>query len=861
MAKKQEKIEEIKKVIPEKIQQASLEDIMGDRYATYAKYVIQDRAIPDVRDGLKPVQRRIIFGMYHSNNTFKKPYRKSASSVGEVMGKYHPHGDSSIYEALVHMSQPWKYRVPLIDFQGNNGSIDGDNAAAHRYTEARIAEITEELTRDIEKDTVEMQLTFDDSQLEPSVLPGRFPNLLVNGTQGIAVAMATNIPPHNLGEMIQAAIYRLEYPTCSLDDLLKIVKGPDFPTGGMIYRTDSLRGIYETGHGRIEIIAKTEIKNTGDIQQILIKEIPYGVIKTKLVRDIDEIRFNKTIDGLIEVRDESDHKGLRIAIDLKKEVNAEKILHYLYSKTDLKSAFSANMVAIVGGHPTTLNLITYLDAFLAHQVEVVTHLSTYDLAKATARIEIVSGLIKAISILDQVVKAIRASKDKANAIDNLINKFAFSKPQAEAIVNLQLYKLTNTDITTLKHEQKELSEQISTLEGILKSRKKLDKVIISDLTAIMKKYATDRLSRIIPAPKESLTVDQRDLIAKTDCMVVVTYDGYLKRSTLKSFKSSEGSFPGLKAKDRLIGYHQATTLDFVLAFTSLGNYVYVPIHEITETKWKDEGRHINERMNMNPEEKLIKAIIVGDFKPDASIVIMTKLGQIKRTLLTEFQAVRYSKAMQCIRLMDGDHVADVALTFGQSDLLLATNEGKATCFNENELTPIGIRAGGVKAIQQLNAKEQLVSLVSFEPDERQKMVLLTQEGQWRIFDSNYFTRTPRLGKLQFVYRSFKTEIHNLVYWQRLPKTEEDIFLTAVLSNDQTMPMKIHDLSPTPVDKYAKANIKLPKNVSIVSAYQESMQVINKTTKTYPIKVVKKSEEQTEGKTSKKVSLFDDDSSK
>lgn len=861
MAKKPSQTEAFKKIIPEKIQQAALEDIMGDRYATYAKYVIQDRAIPDVRDGLKPVQRRIIYGMYHSNNTFKKPYRKSASSVGEVMGKYHPHGDGSIYEALVHMSQSWKYRVPLIDFQGNNGSIDGDNAAAHRYTEARLAEITEELTRDIEKDTVEMQLTFDDSQLEPSVLPGRFPNLLVNGTQGIAVAMATNIPPHNLIEVIQAAMYRLENPTCSLDDLLKIVKGPDFPTGGMIYRTDALRDIYETGHGRIEIIAKTEIKNTGDIQQLLIKEIPYGVIKTKLVRDIDEIRFNKTIDGILEVRDESDHKGLRIAIDLKKEANGEKILHYLYSKTDLKSSFSANMVAIVGGHPTTMNLVTYLDAFLAHQVDVITKLSTFDLAKAKSRIEIVSGLIKAITILDQVVKAIRASKDKSHAMDNLMKEFSFSKPQAEAIVNLQLYKLTNTDITSLKQEQKALTDQIETLEGILKSRKKLDKVIIHDLTSIMERYGTERLSRIIPAPKESLVVDQRDLIAKTDVMVVVTYDGYMKRSTLKSFKSSEGAFPGLKAKDRLIGYAQATTLDFVLGFTNLGNYVYVPVHELAETKWKDEGRHINERMNMNPEEKIIKAIIVGDFKADASIVIITKLGQIKRTLLPEFQAVRYSKAMQCIRLMEGDQVADVTLTYGNSDLIIATTEGKATCFNENELAPIGIRAGGVKAIQQLTAKEQVVGLLSIEPEERQKIIMLTQEGQWRIFDSNYLNRTARLGKLQFVYRSFKTEPHSLAYWQRLPKTEEDIFLTVVLSNDQTMPMKVDDLSPTPVDKYAKANMKLPKGTSIVSAYHESMQMITKSTKTYPIKIPSKTEGEKATKTAKNVSLFDDDTSK
>ncbi|MCX5775423.1 MAG: hypothetical protein NTV44_03575, partial [Firmicutes bacterium] len=466
------------KAFEEKIIISPLEDVMGERYATYAKYVIQDRAIPDVRDGLKPVQRRIIYAMYLDGNVFKKPTRKCATTVGSVMGHFHPHGDSSIYEALAHMSQDWKFRLPLIDFQGNNGSIDGDSPAAHRYTEARLAEISEELIRDIEKDTVDMQLTFDDTNFEPTVLPARFPNLLVNGTQGIAVALATNIPPHNLVEVTEAVLYRINHTHVTIDDLLQFVKGPDFPTGGIISTGDGLKAIYETGRGRVDVISRTKIVTENELTQIIVSEIPFGVIKSKLVRDIDMIRHNKTIDGIQEVRDESDHEGLRIAIDLKKEANPEIILSYLMNKTELRTAFNANMVAICNGHPRTLNLLQFIDAYIDHQVAVISRRSTFDLAKARARIHIVEGLIKAISILDIVVATIRASKDKGDAKKNLIAKFGFSEEQAEAIVVLQLYKLTNTDVTILTNEMKDLEKKIAELEGILSDRKKLDKVII-----------------------------------------------------------------------------------------------------------------------------------------------------------------------------------------------------------------------------------------------------------------------------------------------------------------------------------------------------------------------------------------------
>ncbi len=850
MAKKSKAIP---KPIVEKINVAPLEDIMGERYATYAKYVIQDRAIPDLRDGLKPVQRRIIYAMYHSNNVFRKPYRKSATSVGEVMGKYHPHGDASIYDALVHMSQPWKYRVPLIDFQGNNGSIDGDNAAAHRYTEVRLAQITEELVRDIDKNTVDTQLTFDDSQDEPVVLPARFPNLLVNGTQGIAVAMATNIPPHNLRDVIDAVIYRLGHKKATIEDLIDIVKGPDFPTGGTIYRTDSLKQIYLTGHGRVEILSKAEITKLKGYHQIVIKEIPYGVIKSALVKQMDEIRFKKIIDGIIEVRDESDHHGMRIAIDIREDANPEKILQYFYSKTDLKSSFSANMVAINKGHPITFNLLQYVDAYIDHQVEVITRLSNFDLVKASARLEIVEGLIKAIGILDEVVKVIRKSEDKQDAMANLEKKFAFTKSQADAIVSLQLYRLTNTDVTTLKEEEKQLKATIKELKEILDDREVLNKKIIKDLKLIASQYGQNRLTKIATEPKETLQIDKRDLIAKEDVYISVTRDGYIKRSPLKSYKSSEGVWPGIKEADLLVGVGPATTLDYVLVFTQLGNYLFIPIHELQETKWKEEGKHINYLVNLGPEEKLIKALIITDFKPDAFVVMVTRNGQLKKTPLSEFMVQRYSKPLTCMRLLGDDTVVDVDITNGQGQLLIATLEGNVTYFSEKEVNPVGVKAGGVKAIASLLGKDRLAKLLVYQPEERGKIVMFTRQGNFRIFDISYVDLTSRLGKVQYIFQSFKSEPHQLAYWRKLNKQDEFLKVTLLLSNKELVNLETNDYAPTPTDKYAKKNISMPKGTDVIGVYHDAITRIDNQYKTVPLPKV----DLENGDKIEKVSLFDD----
>jgi topoisomerase-4 subunit A len=850
MAKKSKPVA---KPIVEKINIAPLEDIMGERYATYAKYVIQDRAIPDLRDGLKPVQRRIIYAMYHSGNVFRKPYRKSATSVGEVMGKYHPHGDASIYDALVHMSQPWKYRVPLIDFQGNNGSIDGDNAAAHRYTEVRLAEISEELIKDIDKNTVNTQLTFDDSQDEPTVLPARFPNLMVNGTQGIAVAMATNIPPHNLRDVIDAVIYRLNHKKTTIEDLIDIIKGPDFPTGGTIYRTDSLKQIYLSGHGRVEILSKTEITKLKGYYQIVIKEIPYGVIKSSLVKQMDEIRFKKIIDGIIEVRDESDHHGMRVAVDIRDDANPEKILQYFYSKTDLKSSFSANMVAIDKGHPITFNLLQYIDSYIDHQVEVITRLSNFDLTKALARLEIVEGLIKAISMLDEVVKVIRKSQDKQDAMANLEKKFSFSKPQADAIVSLQLYRLTNTDVTTLKEEEKNLKATIKTLKEILDDRDVLNKKIIKDLKAIALQYGQNRLTKIVTEPKETIQIDKRDLIAKEDLYIAVTRDGYIKRSPLKSYKSSEGLWPGVKEADLLVGTGQATTLDYLLVFTQLGNYLFIPIHELQETKWKEEGKHINYLVNLGPEEKLIKALIVSEFKPDAFVVMITRNGQLKKTPLSEFTVQRYSKPLTCMRLLGDDTVVDVDISNGQGQLLIATLEGNVTYFSEKEVNPVGVKAGGVKAIASLLGKDRLAKLLVYQPEERGKIVMFTRQGNFRIFDISYVTLTNRLGKIQYVFQSFKSEPHQLVYWRKLNKQEEFLKITVLLSNKELVNLETNDYAPTPIDKYAKKNLSMPKDTDVVGVYHDHLYRIDQSYKT----VAQPKMDLETGEKIEKVSLFDD----
>ena len=812
MAKKKEIVEE--EIINENISVEPLEDVMSDRYATYAKYVIQDRAIPDVRDGLKPVQRRIIFSMYKSGNTFNKPTKKCAHTVGAVMGTYHPHGDTSIYEALARMSQDWKVRYPLIDFQGNNGSIDGDSPAAYRYTESRLSELSNELISDIEKQTVDMQLNFDDTELEPIVLPSRFPNLLVNGTEGIAVALATEIPPHNLKEVIDATIYRIGHKTATIEDLMQFVQGPDFPGGGYIYKSAGLDSIYQTGRGRIEVSGKAEIVEKKDINQIIITEIPYKVVKIQLVYEIDKIRHSKAIDGIIEVRDESDYKGIRIVVDVKKNAKADLILQYLMKKTNLMTGYTANMVAIVNGRPKTLNLLDFVDAYIAHQVDVITRKSKFDLKKYSDRLHIVEGLILAALNINEIVEIIRKSKDKADSKVNLIKRYELTDAQAEAIVTMPLYKLSHTDELILEKEKVQLQNDIETLRGIIEDPEKLNRVLVRDLKAIANKYGDERRTQIVEKG-ETREIDKRELIAKEEVMIAVSYDGYLKRSSLRSYGSSNGSMPGLKDGDMMVGIGSAFTTDYLICFTNLGNYTCIGVHNLTDNKWRDEGTHINEFVTLASGEKIIRAMTISEMRNDLYLAILTKFGQIKRMNLNQIELIKRSRPAKYMKLLTNDQVADLRLITGDSDLLVITNNGNCSLYNENELSIIGNKAGGVKSISGLGSN-QAVGLLEFERDERSKIVLITNKGHIRVTDSTKFFRTNRLGKVQTILQSFKGDPHNVIFAMK-PENRETFTLNLYLNDHTILPYEVNDLRNTEA-QYAKKNIDgmtLKQHISFV----------------------------------------------
>lgn len=820
-------------LIQENISIEPMEDVMGDRYATYAKYVIQDRAIPDVRDGLKPVQRRIVFSMYKSGNTFNKPTKKCAHTVGAVMGTFHPHGDTSIYEALARMSQDWKVRYPLIDFQGNNGSIDGDSPAAYRYTESRLSELSNELIRDIEKKTVDMQLNFDDTELEPIVLPSRFPNLLANGTEGIAVALATEIPPHNLREIIEATIYRINHKNVTSEDLLEIVKGPDFPGGGYIYNSEGLRNIYLTGRGRIEIASKAEIIETkANGKQIVITEIPYKVVKIQLVYEIDKIIHSRSIDGMIEVRDESDWKGIRIVIDCKKDAKCDLILKYLMHKTSLVSGYSANMVAIVDGRPKTLTLIDFIDAYIAHQVDVISRKSKFDLEKDKDRLHIVEGLILASLNINEVVDIIKKSKDKADSKVNLMAKYGLSNEQAEAIVTMPLYKLSHTDELILEKEKADLINEIETLNGILEDPNKLNRVLIKDLKQISEKYGDDRRTQIVEKV-ESAPIDKMQLIAKEEVLVCITRDGYAKRCSIKSMRGSgEGALPGLKDGDAFVTIGQAMTTDYLICFTNIGNYVAIPVHKLTENRYKDEGTHLNNLVTFAPGEKLVKSILIKDKRDDVYLAFLTKFGQIKRMCIDQIETSKKSRPVKCMRLLSNDEITGVEILNGNNDLLVITSNGNATLFNENELTVLGSKAGGVKSVSGLG-KNNAMALIALDEAENSKIIIITDKGHERIIDKKGLTRTARLGKQQEVCPSFKGEQHRVINAFKVPN-QVDLMKLNLFLNDSTIYELVVDDFRLTQSRYAKKNIDIPVKTAIDCVYDTTLEVVDKDMVTYPV---------------------------
>jgi topoisomerase-4 subunit A len=781
----------------EKFRELPLEDVIGDRFGRYSKYIIQERALPDARDGLKPVQRRILYAMFAEGNTNEKPYRKSAKTVGNVIGNYHPHGDSSVYEAMVRMSQDWKVRNVLIQMHGNNGSIDGDPAAAMRYTEARLSAIASELLRDIDKETVEFAPNFDDTTEEPVVLPSRYPNLLVNGSTGISAGYATDIPPHHLGEVIDAVMMQIDNPDVSLDALMTVIKGPDFPTGGIVQGVEGIRKAFETGKGRFIIRAKTEIENLkGGRQQIVITEVPFEVNKANLVKRMDELRLDKKVDGVAEIRDETDRTGLRIVIELRKDGNAEGILNYFFKNTDLQVSYNYNMVAIHNKTPKLMGLKAILHSYIEHQKEVVTRRTAYDLRKAEERSHIVEGLIKAISILDEVIDTIRASKDKRNAKDNIIEKFQFTEIQAEAIVTLQLYRLTNTDITTLQSEAEELEKKIMYLRSILDNEKKLFSVIKKELSEVQKKYADPRRSQI-EAEIQEIKIDMEVMIPSEDVMVTVTEDGYVKRSSVRSFSASNGEQPGMKDTDSLLLSSQLNTTETLLMFTNKGNYIYLPVYEMPEIRWKDMGQHLASLVGLDKDEKLIKAYPIKEFAEDKYLIFFTKQGMAKKTELSQYKATRYNRTLMAVKLKGDDEVVDVSLTNGKQDVFIATHFGLGLWFAEEEISIVGQRASGVKGIN-LKAGDYVVSGFAL-PDEPEKaqVIIATQRGALKKMKITEFDKTSRAKRGLVMVRELKSNPHRIVGMKLVTEEETDFVLETGSGKEETV--SAHNYKPA--DRY------------------------------------------------------------
>lgn len=741
--------------IIKKIHDYTLEDIMGNCFKRYAKEIIQNRALPDVRDGLKPVQRRILYTMYKDRNTFDHEYRKCAKTVGNVMGSYHPHGDSSIYEAMVRMSQWWKANTICVDMQGNNGSMDGDGAAAMRYTEARLSKISNEYLKDIDKNTVVWSPNYDDTLEEPTVLPVKFPAILVNGATGISAGYATNIPPHNLGEVIDATIKKIDFPNCRLETILDIVKGPDFPTGGIVEGKKGIIDAFTTGRGKVIVKSKCEIVKDKGKKQIIVSEIPFDVNKALLVKKIDEIRIDKKVDGIMEVRDETDRSGLRIAIDLKKDANEELILNYLLKNTELQISYAYNMVAIVNKRPMTLGISAILDAYINHLEEVIIKRTEYDLNKAKARMHIVEGLIKALGILDDIIKTIRKSKNKEDAKINLQTEYDFTELQADAIVTMQLYKLTNTDVTALKEEHNNLEIIISGLEKILNNDDELKNVMKNELRAIKKEYAVPRKTEI----KDEITeikIDAIDMITKEDVIVAVTNDGYIKRVSSRSYQASENA-TNLKEGDYLIMLASMNTLDTVLLFTDKGNYLYLPVHEIPDLKWKDMGKHISNIIKIDESEHIINAYPIYDFN-DTNVVIFTKFGMVKRSLLKDFKVSRYNKPLCAIKLKDNDEVVNVSIN-NYSDIFVSTVNGNGLWYDIIEVPLSGVKSSGVKSINLKN--DEVINGYTFDKDDGY-LIVITDKGTGKRVKLSEFEKTSRGKRGVLIIRDVKTNPYHIL---------------------------------------------------------------------------------------------------
>ena len=754
MAKKKEVIDSTK-YIP-----ALLEDIMSDRFGRYAKYIIQERALPDARDGLKPVQRRILYAMYHDGNTWDHPYRKSAKTVGLVIGNYHPHGDTSVYDAMVRMSQDWKVRLPLIDMHGNNGSIDDDPAAAMRYTEVRLAKVTQVMEDDLDKDTVEMAPNFDDTENEPTVLPVPFPVMLVNGATGIAAGYATNMPPHNMKEVIDATIYRIQNPTCSLDEVMQLIPGPDFPTGAIVQGKQGIVDAFTTGKGRIVVRAKTEVVDAKTCKQILVTEIPYEVIKSELVKQMDEIRISKEIDGILDVRDESDRNGLRIVIDVRKDANIDLILNYFYKNTDLQIYYNYNNVAIIDQRPVQVGLLGLLDAFIEFRKDVVLRRSRYELKRMEDRCHIIEGLMKAVSILDEIIAEIRASKDKSDAKTRISQLFGFDEIQAEAIVSLRLYRLSNTDIMDLREEFAHLVNQIEETKAIIENEKILKSVISKELRTVKEAYGDDRKTKIEDQVSE-IVINRTSMIQSEKVVVTVSKDGYVKRVSMRSFTASEGTVTGKKEGDELIGSIPCDTLDTLLLFTSKGNYAFLPVWQIEEAKWKDNGMHLNKVIRIDGDDKIQNVILVNNFDTYAWIITIASNGLIKKTPVKDWMLQRNSRVTTAMNIAPNAELSAAFVCYEGQDVVLVSKDGYAAKYALTDIPSTGVKSKGVKGLNL--AKGDILTSGCAVNKDTTALFFMTKSGNMKRVKLSDIQEGNRPVKGSLIAKKVKSNPQEIIY--------------------------------------------------------------------------------------------------
>ena len=789
-----------------------LEDIMGDGFGRYAKYIIQERALPDARDGLKPVQRRILYAMYHDGNTWDHAYRKSAKTVGLVIGNYHPHGDTSVYDAMVRMSQDWKVRLPLIDMHGNNGSIDDDPAAAMRYTEVRLAKVTQVMEDDLDKNTVEMAPNFDDTEEEPTVLPVPFPVMLVNGATGFAAGYATNMPPHNLGEVVDAAIYRIQNPECSMEEILEIMPGPDFPTGGIVQGEEGIREAYEKGRGRIVVRGKCEIVEDKKENHIIITEIPYDVVKGNLVRKMDELRVSRSVEGVLDVRDESDRNGMRIVIDVRKDSDANMVLNYFYKNTDLQTYYNYNNVAIIDKTPVQVGVIGLLDAFIEFRREVVLKRSRYELDRMEARCHVIEGLMKAVSILDEVIAIIRASKDKADSKKNLMAEFGFDEPQAEAIVSLRLYRLSNTDIMALREEFAKLVNAIEETRAILENENVLRSVITKELRAVKKEYADPRRTKI-EAKVQEIVIDKAQMIPNERVMIAVTKDIYVKRVSMKSYTSSNGAPTGRKPEDTLIGTAECDTLDTLLLFTNRGNYASVPVWQIDEAKWKERGNRVNHAFRIDTEDKIVDAILVKDFATYAWIVTVSGDGYIKKTPVSTWQVTKQNRLLAAMNIGSKTDMLQSFLVYEGDEIAAVSKSGCCYRFELDQLPTFGIRARGVR-LMNFAAGDSIACACAVHPKDP-SLVFVTENGLMKRMHLEEIPLQNRPSKGVQICRKVKTNPSVIAWMDRISPSDVLVF-----SDPERREVRATDIPFRPKDSGFSSVIELQPGFAAERGIQE-----------------------------------------